>query len=157
MAVTKITTGTVAAAVDKANPVTHRSPHLCRSTKTINEATRVVPVFSSINQWGALPFPLHRLTPHSLSRRVRDLLAGDMGAHRHLPVDPVGAEPVDPTPAPVANLATYSRDDAQLAWARRRADLDDLAGIDAVLDEVDTRAKELQHRTAVVLAAEHNP
>jgi hypothetical protein len=30
-----------------------------------------VPVFSAINQWGALPFPLHRLTPHSLSRRVR--------------------------------------------------------------------------------------
>ena len=37
---------------------------------------------------GLLPFPLRPLSPHSLSRRVRDLLNGDLGAHRHLPVDP---------------------------------------------------------------------
>jgi hypothetical protein len=49
----------------------------------------------------------------------------------------------------------YCREDAQRAWARRRADLDDLAGIDDVLDEVDARAKELQQRTAAVLAAEN--
>lgn len=76
LAVEKITTGTVAAAVDKADPATPRSPRLCRSTKPVSEATLVVPLFSSINQWGVLPFPLHRLTPHSLSRRDRDLLAG---------------------------------------------------------------------------------
>ena len=46
----------------------------------------------------------------------------------------------------------YSRDDAQRAWARRRADLDDLAGIDDVLAEIDARAKELERRTATVLA-----
>ena len=154
LAVTKITAGTVAAAVDKAEPITNQSVHLCQSTKTIGEATQVVPVFSSINQWGALPFPLHRLTPHSLSRRVRDLLAGDMGAHRHLPVDPAhDADPEQPAPAPVVKRATtYSRDDAQRAWARRRADLDDLAGIDAVLADLDARAKALQQRTAAVLA-----
>ena len=44
-----------------------------------------VPLFPPIDQWGLLPFPLQTLTPHSLSRRVQDLLAGDLGAHRHLP------------------------------------------------------------------------
>jgi hypothetical protein len=157
LAVTRITAGSVAAAVDKATPVTPGSPHLCRTTRPVNEATLVVPVFSSINQWGALPFPLHRLTPHSLSRRVRDLLAGNLGAHRHLPVDPaVQVETEEPTQVPVEVRRVYSRVDAQRAWARRRADLDDLAGIDDILDEVDARAKELQQRTAAVLA-QNNP
>jgi hypothetical protein len=156
LAVTKITTGTVAAAVDKADPVIPGSPHLCRSTKTIGEASLVVPVFSSINQWGALPFPLHRLTPHSLSRRVRDLLVGDLGAHRHLPVNLAqNDQPEEPAPVPVMKRATYSRVDAQRAWARRRADLQDIAGVDQVLAEIDGRARELERRTAAVLAAEH--
>ena len=160
LAVTKITTGTVATAVDKADPLTVQSPHLCRSTKTIRQATLVVPVFSSINQWGALPFPLHRLTPHSLSRRVRDLLAGDLGAHRHLPVSPAqNDQPEEPAPVPAEVKRMYSRDDAQRAWARRRADLQDIAGLDQVLAEIDGRARELERRTAAVLAAEfsHDP
>ena len=41
--------------------------------------------------------------------------------------------------------------------ARRRADLDDIAGLDQVLAEIDARAKELQQRTAAVLAAEYTP
>src|SRR5664279_2498649 len=52
-----------------------------------------------INQWGASPFPLPRLTAHSQSRRARDLLAGDLGAHRQLPVpadDPTGQPPASP-------------------------------------------------------------
>jgi len=59
----------------------------------------------------------------------------------------------------VRPATTYSRVDAQRAWARRRADLNDLAWIDTVLDEIDARAKELQQRTAAVLAAEntHQP
>ena len=160
LAVTRITAGSVAAAVDKANPVTHESPHLCRSTRPVNEATLVVPVFSSINQWGALPFPLHRLTPHSLSRKVRDLLAGDFGAHRHLPVDTaIAVETEEPTPTPVEVRRVYSRVDAQRAWARRRADLQDIAGVDQVLARIEARAKELERRTAAVLDAEyiHDP
>ncbi len=106
-----------------------------------------------IDQWGYVPFPVERLTPHSLSRRVRDILAGDLGAHRHLPVDPdEDAESEQPGPVPVVERGVYSRDDAQRAWARRRADLEDLAGIDDVLAEIDARAKELERRTATVLA-----
>ena len=40
----------------------------------------------------------------------------------------------------------------QRAWAKRRGDLSDLAGIDDVLAEIDARAKELERRTAAVLA-----
>ena len=144
----------------KANPITHESPHLCRSTRPVSEATLVAPLFSSINQWGALPFPLHRLTPHSLSRRVRDLLAGHLGAHRRLPVDATQTtEPVTLEPSPMLDRPVYSRDDAQRAWARRRADLQDIAGVDQVLAEIDARARELERRTAAVLAAEfsHDP
>jgi len=43
---------------------------------------KVAPLFPPIDQRGALPFPLQRLTPHSLSQRARDTPAGDLGAHR---------------------------------------------------------------------------
>ena len=83
--------------IRKAAPVTDRSPHLCRSTRPLSPATLDVPLLTPIDQWGYTPFPLQRLTPHSLSRRVRDLLAGDLGAHRDLPVDDE-----DPNPDPGA-------------------------------------------------------
>src|SRR5664279_1180306 len=84
----------------RADPVTDTSPHLCRSTRPIDDATRAVPLLPPIDQWGYVPFPLRRLTPHSLSRRVRDLLAGDLGAHREYPVDP-DADTAAGKPAPV--------------------------------------------------------
>jgi hypothetical protein len=44
---------------------------------------------------------LQSLTAHSLSRRVRGALAGDLGAHRHLPVDRgKDSEPEKPKPVP---------------------------------------------------------
>ena len=104
-----------------------------------------------------MPFPLQRLTPHSLSRRVQQMLAGDFGAHRRIPIDDEEPEPEQPVPAPAEVRPVYSREDAQRAWARRRADLDDLAGLDDVLDEIDARAKELERRTAAILAGEHAP
>ena len=82
----------------KAEAVTGESPHLCRSSRELDDATAVVPLLPPIDQWGALPFPSQPLTPHSLSRRVRDLLAGDLGAHRHLPVDQDDEEPRSPNP-----------------------------------------------------------
>ena len=50
----------------------------------------------------------------------------------------------------------YTKGDAQRAWARRRAHLEDIAGIDTVLDEIDARAEELERRTATVLAQNTN-
>ncbi len=143
-----------AQALKKAQPVTSGSPHLCRSTRALDPATLVVPLLPPIDQWGYVPFPVRRLTPHSLSTRARDLLAGDVGAHRDLPVDTDDEPEQQPAPSPVATRVVYSRDDAQRAWERRRADLKDIAGVSDVLDEVDARAKELHQRTAAILAAQ---
>jgi hypothetical protein len=78
-------------------------------TKTLDEATAEVPVFPPIDQWGALPIPLVPMTPHSLSGRVRDLLAGDLRAHRHLPVDRDEAADTDnPIPVPLGLSGGYT-------------------------------------------------
>ncbi len=54
LAITKISTNVLKAAVGKADILTHESPHLCRSTKKTNGATTTAPLFPPINQWGAL-------------------------------------------------------------------------------------------------------
>ena len=112
-----------------------------------------VPVFPPIDHWGAPPFPLQPLTAHSLSRRVRDLLAGDLGAHRHLPGDQ-DAEAETPRQVPVVERRVFQEADAGRGWARRRADLVELAGVEDLLKDVDSQADELNRRTAAVLAAE---
>ena len=155
LAVTKPSTKTIARALKKAAVVDQRSPHVCQSGPVLGEATRGVPLLPPIDQWGALPLPLQRLSPHSLSRRARDLLAGDLGVHRDLPVDPdpetlVTAPETPPviTPAPGNG---YDAVDAAAAWDRRRRDLDDLAGIIDVLTDVERRADELNRRAAELL------
>lgn len=154
LVVTRPSKGDLAQALKKAKPVTRESSHLCRSTRRMDPATLAVPLLPPIDQWGYVPFPVQRLTPHSLSRRVRDLLAGDLGTHRDLPVD-TDEEPETPAavtaPAP---RAVHGREQRQRAWDRRRADLRDIAGVDDILSHVDARAKELQQRTAAILAAE---
>ena len=155
LAVTKPSTKTIARALKKAPAVDHRSVHVCRIGPVIGEATRGVPLLPPIDQWGALPLPLQRLSPHSLSRRVRDLLAGDLGAHRDLPVDPdpqPEAQPALESP-PIIEAAghAYDRADAAAAWERRRQELQDLAGIIDVLADVERRADELNGRAAELL------
>ena len=88
-------------------------------------------------------------SPHSLSRRVRDLLAGDLGAHRDLPVDPEPestAHVSHPVAAPPGSA--YGAADAAAAWERRRHELEHLAGITDVLTDVERRADELTRRAA---------
>ena len=150
LAVTKPSTKTIARALKKAPAIDHRSVHVCRSGPILDDTTKSVRLLPPIDQWGALPLPLQRLSPHSLSRRVRDLLAGDLGAHRDLPVDP---DPIVTTPEtpPVITPAPgngYDAVDAAAAWDRRRRDLDDLAGIIDVLTDVERRGDELNRRAA---------
>ena len=59
---------------------------------------------------------------------ARDLLAGDLGAHRALAVDPQQPAP-EPPPAVPPPRAVYSRRDREQAWQRRRADLEDRSTI----------------------------
>ena len=130
----------------------HRSPHVCETGPILDDNTKVVPLLPPIDQWGALPLPLQRLSPHSLSRRTRDLLAGDLGAHRDLPVDP-DPEPEVPKPQTSSVISqeprsAYDAVDAAETWDRRRRDLDDLGGIIDVLTDVERRADELNRRAA---------
>jgi hypothetical protein len=151
LAVTHLSTRTIAGALKKTTPVDHRSPHVCHTGPVLGAATRAVPLLPPIDQWGYEPFPLQPLTPNSLSRRARDLLAGDLGAHRDLPVDP---DPDPETTAPESQPVTappgraYGAVDAAAAWDRRRHDLQDLAGIIDVLTDVERRADELNRRAA---------
>jgi hypothetical protein len=154
VAVTKIATAAVARLLKAAPEVTSRSAHVCREPLVVADSTAGTPLMSPVDQWGALPFPGQRLTPHSLSRRVRNLLIGDLGAHRSLMVDPELAPVAEQQPATAPARAVYGREDSQRAWARRRADLADLAGVEDLLNKVDARARELQQRTAALLAAE---
>ena len=154
LAVTQLSTRTIAGALKKTKPVDHRAPHVCHNGPVRADTTTSVPLLPPIDQWGALPHPRPRLSPHSLSRRARDLLVGHLGVHRDLPVDP------DPEPeASVRRIlppddprvGAYDAADAAAAWDRRRRDLDDLAGIIDVLTDVERRADELNRRAAKLL------
>jgi len=101
--------------IKDAEPLTDQSPHLCRSTREISSLVMDVPLLPSIDQWGYLPFPLQRLTPHSVSRLVQQMLAGDFAPHRHIAVDDETPEPTEPS-ALVQTRAVYTRDDAKRAW-----------------------------------------
>ncbi len=82
-------------------------------------------------------------------------MAGELGAHRHLPVDQDVDQDVlaeKPDPVPVAHRAWYSRRDSQRAWDRRRADLAELGGVAEELTDIDRRADDLNRRTAALLA-----
>lgn len=147
---TRVATAEVAGLLKTAPEVTGRSPHVCQAPLQLAEPTRATPLLSPIDQWGALPFPPPPLTPHSLSRRARDLLAGDLGAHRSLTVDPQQPPAPEPPPVPPPR-AVYRRQDREQAWARRRADLQGMAGIADVLTDVEQRAEELNRRAATLL------
>ena len=141
-------------ALKKAKALTTGSPHLCRSTRRIDQVTTTMPLLPPIDQWGYVPFPVQRLTPHSLSRRVRDLLNGNLGAHRDLPVD-TDEERETPVPVPPPTpRAVYSPEAARSAWVRRRADLEDLNEVSDQLHELDSQVAELNRRAAALLSAE---
>jgi hypothetical protein len=126
-----------------------------RSDTAPFSATGLRQIIRTFTQWGALPFPLQPLTAHSLSRRVRDLLAGDLGAHRHLPVDrDQDAEAATPRQVPVVERRVFEEAEARRGWARRRADLVEVAGVEDLLQDVDSQADEPNRRTAAVLAAQ---
>src|SRR5664279_2305025 len=151
LAVTKPSTKTMARALKRAKAIDHRSPHVCLSGPVLGEATRGVPLLPPIDQWGYEPFPLQPLTPHSLSRRTRELLAGDLGTHRNLPVDP---DPDPETTAPESQPVTapparaYGAAEVAAAMEHRRRELEHLAGITDVLTDVERRADELNRRAA---------
>ena len=84
---------------------------------------------------------------------ARDLLAGDLGAHRALAVDPPEPPAPEPPPAvpPPAGVRPAGRGTG-LGTPPRRPGRP--FGIDDLSNEIDARAKELEQRTAAILQAE---
>jgi hypothetical protein len=115
LAVTRPSSRDIAQALKKMKPSTSGSSQQSRSTRYLDDATLAVPLRPPIDQWGYVPFPVQRLTPHALSRRVRDIFAGDLGAHRDLSVE-MNAQPAPPAPSPVPRAAAYRQQDWQASW-----------------------------------------
>ena len=98
----------------------------------------------------ALPVATH--DPALASRGVRDILAGDLGAHRALPVDRDEETETSATTVPVVERRVYGPREAEQAWNRRRADLASLGDVAEELSEVDRRIDELNWRAAELAA-----
>ena len=149
--VTKIATRAVADHLDAAESVTVCSTHVCVEPIPVAGRGADSSLLASPNQWGQTPFPLHPLSRLAVSRQARDLLDGIITVHRELPVNPVGpavAETVPPVAAPVTG---YGLEQHRAALGRRRADIAELAGVAAELDDVDRRAVELNRRVTELL------
>ena len=112
-----------------------------------------MPLLAPIDQWGSFPFPLTRLSPHAVSRQTRDLVAGDLTAHRDRPVPGVEdtAEHASMPRASASATPPYTAADRAAAWERRRADLAVLAGVADDLADVEHRADELNRRVSTLL------
>jgi len=149
------TTGSVARQLKRAKELTPQSPHLCRSTWQPQDEAKAMWLFTPIDQWGGFPFPVQQLTPHSLSRRVRDPLVGDYCAHRAIDID-LADDHTPTTRAVVVTQSRYGRGDWQQAWSRRRDDLQRMAGIGDELAELDRRADELNRRARALLVNDQN-
>ena len=157
LAATRFVTAVIADALDNVPALTGESPHLCRSTRPLDPKTLPVALLAPINQWGALPDRHSSLSPHGQSRRTRDLLVGDLGVHRNIPVrrnepepEPDGAASTEAHPPG----SVCDRAASQRAWLKRRSDLDQLGDVGDVLTDVDRRIAELQQRVTALLESE---
>lgn len=133
------------------DPVTDTAPHDCRHR--LPAGAQPLALLPPVNQWGHVPFPHARLSPHALSRQTRALLVGHLPQHRDLvattsaqaPVDAAVELPAAPPPRP------YGAAERTAAWEQRRHDLRQLSGVAAGLDDVERRAAELDQRITELL------
>ena len=157
LAATKFVTAVIADALDNATALTSESPHLCRSTRSLDSKTLPLRVLAPINKWGALPDRHSSLSPHGQSRRTRDLLVGDLGVLRDIPVRRNEPEP-EPDRAASTEAhppgSVFDRAASQRAWLKRRSDLDQLGDVGDVLTEVDRRIAEIQQRVTALVESE---
>ncbi len=154
LAVTKLSTRTLAGAIDRAAAVDGASPHLCRSRRPIAQGIGDVPLLPPIDPRGHLAIDPRPLTPHSVSHLARGNTTGPGAVHRVNPQSPDEAQPPPPPATPVAPPPTtpYTARDWEQAVARRRADQDRLRGVDRTLDETDRKAADLNRRILALLA-----
>ncbi len=153
LAVTKLSTRTLAGAIDRAPAVDGESPHLCRSRRPLPGGIGDVPLLPPIDPRGHLAIDPRPLSPHSLSYLARGNTTGRGAVHRVDPQTPDEPAPPPPPATPVAPAATpYTAGDWEQAVARRRDDQEHLRGVDRALDEMDRKAADLNRRILALLA-----
>jgi len=152
LALTKLSTRTLAWAIDRAPAVEGSSPHLCRSRRPLPVGIAEVPLLPPIDPRGYLSITPRPLSPHSVSHLARGNTTGPGTVHRIEPQTP--DEPPPPPPATTVTPAPtpYTAHDWEQAIARRRADQNHLRGVDRTLDETDRRAADLNRRILALLA-----
>ena len=139
VAATRVATAEVAGLLKTAPEVTGRSPHVCRTPLELAASTRGDAVVVADRPVGraavpaatvdpALAVPPGPGPPRRGPRRAPGPGRRPAGAARTR-----AATGRVPPPRPV-----YSRQDRQQAWARRRADLQELAGVTEELTDVDS-------------------
>lgn len=151
---TRFNSTVIGHALRRADPLTPNSPHICGSTRPVAAEILGLPLLPTIDQWGVFAFSVRPLTPHSLSRIVRDALDGDFGVHRNIdlgdPDKPAGA--INPPPAASAAAENpYTEADWETALRRRRDAINSLADVAEDLADVDRQADEINKRMTALL------
>ncbi len=141
--------------LEDASPVTTNSAHACNTPPPAEPAALMTALIAPADQWGATAIEPDPLRPWSLSRLARDHGAGRhpphriIRRHRAAPEQPHLPERDEAERVPQSRV--YTQADWQAGVDRRNADRARLAGIDALLDDLDEKAKELEWRTRQLL------
>ncbi|WP_182358558.1 hypothetical protein [Tomitella gaofuii] len=113
----------------------------------------VAPVFTRIDRWGYLPLAPQPLMAASIGMIVRAHLTGTAPGHAPPPREPAQDRPRPATETAIAEPvrlgAYYDR-----GIAARRRDHTRLAALDALIDDIGTRADEILERTLAILDEE---
>ncbi len=111
------------------------------------------PVFTRIDRWGYLPLAPQPLTAAAIGTIVRAHLTGTAPGHTPPPREPAQDRPRPATETAIAEpvrLGAYF----DRGIAARRRDHTRLAGLDALIDDIDTQADEIRERTLAILNEE---
>ena len=103
---------------------------------------------------GCAAVPGAALTPHSLSRRVRDLLAGDLGAHRDLPVEGPRRRTSEADTGPGGGAGGVQPAGLAKGVESPVAMTSAAGGLAEELTDVDRRADELNRRAAALASGD---
>lgn len=149
---TRFNSTVIGHALRRADPLTPNSPHICGSTRPSPPKSSAYRCCPRTTKWGVFAFPVQPLTPHSLSRIVRNALDGDIGVHRNIdlgdPDKPAGTN----NPPPAASAAAENRY-TQADWEtalRRRRDAINASPTSLKISHADRQAAEIKRMTALL-------
>ena len=141
--------------LEGASQVTTESAHTCTTAPSPDRLTLTTALLAPADRWGATAIEPEPLRPPSLSRLARDHGAGRHPPHRVIqrrraPLEQPRLSQQDEA-KPVPESRPYTQADWQAGVDRRHADRERLAGVDALLDDLDEKAEELERRSRALL------